>query len=122
MRYNACLMSRTHFPTGAGCRRVPVEDPELKDHPRVFALQMGDEAMSGRHIIAGDVLIFEHGLEPRSGDVIAAFVDGQSVVRSYVVQDGRPFFKAAHPSHTDLIPAEELVIQGTLVRLIREYR
>lgn len=106
----------------AGCRRVPVEDPALRDRPRMFALQIQDDSMSGRHIVAGDVLIFEHGLEPKAGDVVAAFVDGESVVRSYVVQGGRSFLKAAHADQADLVPAQELVIQGTLVRLTRDCR
>jgi repressor LexA len=104
------------------CRRVPVDDPALSDHPRMFALQVQDDAMAGRHIVAGDILIFEHGLEPGSGDVVAAYVDGESVVRSYVLQRGRPFLKAAHADHPDLIPAQELVIQGTMIKLIRERR
>jgi repressor LexA len=116
-------MSRSSFDSSAaGCRRVAVEDPALKDDPRMFALQVQDDAMIGRHIVAGDVLIFEHGLEPRSGDVVAAFVDGDSVVRSYMVQGGQPFLKAAHPEKSDLVPAQELVIQGTLVRLTRDFR
>jgi len=78
--------------------------------------------MRDRHIVTGDVLIFQHGLGSRSGDVVAAFVDGESVVRSYVIQDGQPFLKAAHPEKSDLVPAQELVIQGTLVRLTRDFR
>lgn len=88
----------------------------------MFALQIQDDSMSGRHIVAGDVLIFEHGLEPRAGEVVAAFVDGENVVRSYVIQGGRPFLKASHPEQPDLVPAQELVIQGTLVRLTRDCR
>lgn len=104
----------------SGCRRVSVEDPGLRDHPRMFALEILDDSMAGRHILAGDVLVFEHGLEPKSGDVVAAFVDGESVVRSYVVERGRPFLKAARADQPDLLPARELVIQGTLVRLTRD--
>ena len=115
-------MSRSSESFSAGCHRVPVEDPALKEHPRMFALQVNDDSMAGRHILAGDVLIFEHGREPRPGEVVAAFVDGESVVRSYVIQDGRAFLKAGHPEHPDLIPAQELVIQGGLVRLTRDYR
>lgn len=122
MMYIFTIMSHAHTRSEAGCRRVPVDDPTLKDDPRVFALQVQDDAMDGRHIVSGDVLIFEHGLEPRSGDVVAAFVDGQSVVRTYVVQGGKPFLKAAHPNKQDLVPARELVIQGTLVRMTRDYR
>jgi SOS-response transcriptional repressor LexA len=53
---------------------------------------------------------------------VAAFVDGESVVRSYVLQGGQPFLKAAHPEKSDLVAAQELVIQGTLVRLTRNCR
>ncbi|MBU6191449.1 MAG: hypothetical protein KGR68_19180 [Betaproteobacteria bacterium] len=88
----------------------------------MFALQALDDSMVGRHIVAGDVLIFEHGLEPRTGDVVAAYVDGENVVRTYVLQGGQPFLKAAHPGKSDLVAAQELVIQGTLVRLTRNCR
>jgi repressor LexA len=116
------MLSRTPQTSAIGCRRVPVDDPVLKEHARMFALQVLDDSMGGRQIVAGDVLIFEHGLEPRSGDVVAAFVDGESVVRSYVLQGGQPFLKAAHPEKSDLVAAQELVIQGTLVRLTRNCR
>lgn len=86
--YNRWYMSRSHKPTGTGCRRVPVDDPEFKADPRILGLQINDDAMVGRHIVAEDVLIFEHGREPRSGEIVAAFVDGESVARSYVLQDG----------------------------------
>lgn len=88
----------------------------------MFALQVDDDTMSGRHIVAGDVLVFEHGIEPRSGDVVAAYVDGESVVRSFVIQHGRTFLKAARGDAGELVPAQELMIQGVLVKLIRECR
>ncbi len=116
-------MSRSSFDIStSGCRRVAIGDETLKDDPHMFALQLQDDAMRDRHIVTGDVLIFDHGLEPRSGDVVAAFRDGESVVRSYVIQGGQPFLKAAHPEKSDLVPAQELVIQGTLVRLTRDFR
>src|SRR5688572_9228395 len=43
MSYMIGITSRTHTATGTGCRRVPVEDPALKDQPRVFALQVQDD-------------------------------------------------------------------------------
>jgi SOS-response transcriptional repressor LexA len=53
---------------------------------------------------------------------VAAFVDGESVVRSYVLHGGQPFLKTAHPEKCDLVAAQDLVIQGTLVRLTRNCR
>jgi repressor LexA len=114
-----------HFsskPLAAGCRRIALDDLALRDQSRMFALQVQDDTMAGRHIIAGDVLVFEHGVEPAPGDVVAAYVDGESVVRSFVVRQGRPFLKTAQVDRPDLVPAQELVIQGVLVKLIRECR
>jgi hypothetical protein len=54
-------------PPISGCPRVPLEDPASLANPRLFALQIQDNVMVGKHIISGDVLIFEHGIEPRQG-------------------------------------------------------
>jgi repressor LexA len=35
---------------------------------------------------------------------------------------GRPFLKAENPNFPNLIPVQELVIQGVLVALIRRYK
>jgi repressor LexA len=36
-----------------------------------------------------------------------------------MVKKGRPFLKAENPDYPDLIPAQELVIQGVMVGLMR---
>jgi repressor LexA len=36
------------------------------------------------------------------------------------VRDGKPFLKAENPRYKELVPAEELVIQGVLRAVIRK--
>lgn len=109
-------------PRFRGCCPVGVEGLGglgMKVTPRTFALRVEDESMVGRHIVPGDVVVLEHGRPPRPGEVVAALVDNESVLREYRVENGQAFLRAAHPALGRLIPARELVIQGVMVRLVR---
>lgn len=50
---------------------------------------------------------------------MAALIDGETTLKRYVVQRGKPFLKAENPKYPNLIPAQELVIQGVQVGLLR---
>jgi len=89
---------------------------------KVFALTVRGDSMTGRHILDGDTAIIQTGPEPRPGDVVAALIDGESTLKTLVVEDGRAFLRAENPHYSDLIPVDELVIQGILVALIRKCR
>ena len=65
-----------------------------------------------------DTVILEFK-EPRNQDVVAALIDGETTLKRYVLQRGKPFLKAANPKYPDLIPAQELVIQGVMIALFR---
>ena len=41
------------------------------------------------------------------------------MLKCYLVQRGKPFLRAENPKDPDLIPAQELVIQGVFRALIR---
>ena len=86
--------------------------------PRTFALQVRGDSMKDAAIVEGDVVIMEF-CEPRSGDIVAALIDGETTLKRYLVQRGKPFLRAENPKYPDLIPAQELVIQGVFRALIR---
>jgi len=62
----------------------------------------------------------EHGVTPRPGDVVAALIDGQVTLKTYIVQRGKPYLRAENPKYPNLIPQEELQIQGVMVALVRK--
>ena len=68
----------------------------------------------------GDVVILDFEREAKNRDIVAALIDGDSTLKRYVVQRGRPFLKAENPAYPTLIPAQELVIQGVMVALFRQ--
>jgi repressor LexA len=88
---------------------------------RVFALKVRGDSMIGAGINDGDLVVLENR-EPRPGAVVAALIDGETTLKRYLRQGGRPYLKAENPRFPDLLPARELVIQGVMVALVRKFR
>ncbi len=103
-----------------GCQPVDLTQIPQRTNARTFALKVCDASMSGCAILPGDIAILEHGIDPRSGDVVAALVDNESVLRRYTLESGRAILRASHPSLSKTLVAGDLVIQGVMVRLLRQ--
>lgn len=85
-----------------------------------FALRVRGDSMIGAHILDGDIVILEDAKEVHNGDIVAALIDGETSLKRYVVEHGRPYLKAENARYPDLVPARELKIQGVMVSLIRK--
>jgi len=90
--------------------------------PRTFALQVVGDDMLGKGILDGDFAVLEHGLEPRPGDVVAVYIDNKSVLRTYAIVGQKPCLAEVGSTEVAWIPAQDLVIQGVMVALIRRFR
>jgi repressor LexA len=101
------------------CVPVTIESIGFKPTRNTFALQVVGDSMIGRHICEGDIAVFEHGPDPRPGQIVAALIDRKNTLKTFLVKNGKPFLKAENPKYPDLIPSEELVIQGVFRALIR---
>lgn len=86
-----------------------------------FALRVRGDSMIGAHILDGDIVILEQSKEVHNGDIVAALIDGETTLKRYVVDHGRPYLKAENPRYANLIPARELKIQGVMVSLVRKH-
>jgi SOS-response transcriptional repressor LexA len=87
---------------------------------KTFALREEGDSMSGAGINDGDILVLERR-EPRSGDIVAALVDRQVTLKRYVLgNEGEPILRAENPNHGDIVPHEDLSVQGVAVGLIRK--
>ena len=102
-----------------GCVSVDIATIGYKPTRNAFALRVTGDSMIGQHILNGDFVVLEHGPEPRNGQIVAALIDGASTLKTFVIKGGKPFLKAENPKYPDLIPAQELMIQGVFKALIR---
>ena len=102
-----------------GCVSVDIASIGFKPTRNTFALRVTGDSMIGRHILDGDVVVLEHGPEPRHGQVVAALMDGESTLKTFLQKNGKSYLRAENPKYPDLIPAQELMIQGVFKALIR---
>ena len=103
-----------------GCVLIDVETLGIKPTARTFGLKVHGDSMIGKHIMNGDLALIEHGVEPRPGDVVAALIDGQVTLKTFLLQRGKPYLRAENPRYPNLIPQEELQVQGVMVALVRK--
>jgi repressor LexA len=103
-----------------GCVSVDIQSLGFKPTRNTFALRVTGDSMIGRHICDGDIVVLEHGPEPRSGQIVAALIDRKSTLKTFVLKNGRPFLKAENPRYPDLVPSDDLMIQGVFRALLRK--
>jgi repressor LexA len=87
---------------------------------KTFALRVRGDSMIDAHILDGDIVILEDRKDVQSGDIVAALIDGETTLKRYVMEHGRPYLKAENSRYPNLTPARELWIQGVVVSLVRK--
>ena len=92
----------------------------------LFALRVPDGAMRDLGIFRDDTAIFAAAAElpPRLGDVVAAFVDGAALIRSYFPHGSEDTvsLRSAHPGAPESEhPAARVRVLGVLIALLRRY-
>jgi len=104
------------------CVSVNADSLGLPGRGQLFALEVRGDSMIGRHILDGDIAILERGPVPDPDEVVAALIDRESTLKTFIVEEGRVFLRAENPNCPALVPADELLIQGVLVALVRKCR
>jgi repressor LexA len=103
-----------------GCMVVDISSIGFKPTRNTFALRVVGDSMTGKFICDGDIVILEHGADPRNGEVVAALIDRKTTLKTFVQKGGKRYLKAENPKYPNLVPSEELVIQGVYKGLIRK--
>jgi repressor LexA len=105
-------------PEADGTLSVDVRSMGLDERTKAYALKVRGESMIDAHIMDGDHVVLENR-EPRDQDVVAALIDGETTLKRYVANGRKPYLKAENSDFPDLLPVQELMIQGVMVGLVR---
>src|SRR4051812_38933550 len=82
-----------------GCISVDVQTLGLRPTTRAFALEVRGDSMIGKGILDGDTAVIEPERTPRAGDVVAALIDGESTLKTLVVEKGHTRLRAENPRY-----------------------
>src|SRR5207302_1729404 len=113
-------MSTLSEQTIEGHVSLDARSANVSKNGRTFALRVRGDSMIGAHIVDGDIVILEDRRDVQNGDIVAGLIDGETTLKRYVVEHGRPYLKAENPRYPDLTPTRELRIQGIMVSLVRK--
>ena len=91
----------------------------IRPRGNTFALKVEGDSMIGASINDGDVVIIEKRPH-RSGNVVAALVDGRVTLKRYIEEDGRQLLRAENKNYHDIVLGEESHVQGVAIAVIHE--
>jgi repressor LexA len=94
----------------------------IKRPSQAFALRVSGDSMIGRQIFDGDIVLLEHSALPAHGDIVAALIDQEATLKTFIREGSKVWLRAENPRYPDLIPAWDLKIQGVARATIRLLR
>lgn len=100
--------------------RIDLNKHLIGDITSTFIMRVQGDGMVGSGIADGDELIVDRSLEPQSGSVVVAVLDGEMLVRRLVHSPAGTALVADHPGFETIAvdPAADLGIWGVVTRCL----
>lgn len=86
-----------------------------------FLLTVRGNSMIDAGIFEGDLVLVNQKKQPKDGDIVVALVDNANTLKRLVKKDGKVYLKAENKEYSDIYAENELLIQGVVQSLIRQY-
>nr|WP_052348247.1 translesion error-prone DNA polymerase V autoproteolytic subunit [Imhoffiella purpurea] len=96
----------------------------LVQHPAAtFFVRVQGESMTGAGIHHGDLLVVDRALEPKSGAIVVAVVDGELTVKRLHIEGERVWLMAENPAYPplEIRDGQELFIWGVVAHAVRSF-
>jgi len=91
---------------------------DLVGRGEVFGLRVRGDSMVDAAIRDGDIVVVRRQHEARSGQVVAAVIDGEATVKVYRRSDGHVRLEPRNPDY-DVIDGDRAVVLGVVVSVLR---
>ena len=104
-------------------RRIDLNEALLVNRDASFLFRVRGDSMIGIGIFDGDTIIVDRSIEPRSGQIVLAVVDGEFTVKRLVITSKGLYL---HPENDDFPVLElqgesELLVWGVVTSSIRRH-
>lgn len=90
---------------------------------RCFAVEVEGESMVGEHIVDGDFVVLDPGVEPRNGRIVAVAVDGAVTLKTYHAGSDGVELRPANPTvrsiHVRCGAVHDARVMGVAVAVVR---
>ena len=85
-------------------------------------LKVQGDSMVDRDIHHGDWAVMTTRREPRTGNVVAALVDGATTLKTYLLDERqRPFLRSENHAYPPaIVPRDEMQVQGVMLGKLAE--
>jgi DNA polymerase V len=118
---------RAGFPNPADdARGVALDLNELIiRHPvSTYYLRVEGDSMTGAGIVHGDIVVVDKSLEPKSGDIVVAAVDGDFTLKHLKREGQKAWLVAAHPGYPAIAlhDATDAALWGVVTHVIHQTR
>ena len=97
----------------------------LVKHPQAtFLMRVEGDSMTGAGIHNGDIIVVDKAVEPQSGKIVVAVVDGDFFVKRLVVRGDRCFLVSENPKYPEREIGEwaSLDVWGVVTNVIHAVR
>lgn len=97
-------------------------DDYLINRPdKSYLLRVSGDSMIEAGIHEGDMVIVEKGREPKSGDIVVAFVDNEFTLKYFRRENNKVYLAPGNRKYPAIYPKDSLSVFGIVVSVIRKY-
>lgn len=86
-----------------------------------FILEVTGTSMIDAGIFEGDMVVVNTKKTPRHEDIVVALIDNNNTLKRFIQKNGKVYLKAENKNYNDIYPDNELMVQGVVTSLIRQY-
>lgn len=98
-----------------------VGDEIVRNSEDYFLLTVRGDSMIDAGIVEKDLVVVDTKKEAKNGSIVVALIDNENTLKRYISEGGKAYLKAENKAYSNIYPVNELVIQGVVVALIRQY-
>lgn len=103
--------------------RLSLDEHLIQHKDSTFFVRAKGQSMTGAGIFDGDLLVVDKSLNPTSGDIVIAVIDGDLTVKRLSIIGGKVILKPENPRYKDIEfkDEQELQIWGVVTSTTKRF-